>query len=1237
LFNLSNADSNSIINCKFILPVSSSSNWESINAASCNGLLVDSVSIKGGYAGVTLMGVSGNADYGNVIRNSVFDSLYNGAISCWYQFTVKIQKNTLTTIGNGTNTYVVGILVREGQNGYLIEKNKISGIQGGTAIQTVFSTAVDGRSVIANNMIKAGVGTNPTLALRAGSDNNDIIYNTVEVNASNNGSGFCLFVNGSGSNNILNNILKNTNQGSIFQVSATNLFLNNNCYYHNNMQNFPYMLNGTSHATLASLKAAGTNDTASVETDPLFISSTNLRTNNPILNNRGYAFSGINTDIDDSTRSLTTPDIGVNEYNLPDREDAGITGITLPSVPVSQGALSDVVVVIKNHGVGTLTSTIVTYRSGSTTYTLPYTGSLAEGQSDTVRFLVSASQGLQIPLNGGFTVNAWTSLPNGVADNDHSNDTMKKVYCEPMSGVYTINAGGSGARNFVSFNEAVKALTCGGISAAVTFEAATGTYNERVAIPGIPGANSARTITFTSASGVSSDVLLTDSSTHDTNNYVILFAGTNNVYVKNMSVSNRGTDYSRVFSYKVTNSVLNERIYVKYCNVSARVAASNSINTALFYAGSEDNKDLYVINNQISNGSAGIYFAGLPLKNQYSNNVVIDSNTFLNNAYNGIVLTYRNGFDINRNTIQSSSAAMVNGISLYEVSGNVSLRQNQVNLVQGSGIRFNRYAFYNETGSAYVTSNAVLLGSTADVAQMGLGLMSSSKVYVYNNTIRTNSSKTATFASYTPNYGVYVQAEPVASNLQNVAPFDIRMVNNIIQAENGYPLYIDDVAFGTGVNQMSRLAIAEINNNLYHNTNGTNIAFVVNTSYAKTNFDAFKDVIRTNSDSISRYVKVPFAAGSLKPLESDTIAWWINGRALHNAQVAKDVTGKTRATIPYNGVPDIGAYEITPTSVPPLAVAIPATPLAGSTQVFVFLGDTVAKIHYEVSGTVPASAEARQYVGERPPLVSANQKFMYSYVSIEMPAGAYNYHADVIYKDAWTGTMSINEADIRMTSQDALGNWTMLNTSSVDVVNNTISGLYLFANSYVLTGTDPAAPLPVKLTSFAARRSGTAQIELNWKTASERNVSHYIIERSPDGVNFENAGKVAAHNAPSTYRFIDDVRTGVQAMYYRLLITDRDGSQSGSKVVKVVFDDSKAAAITLAPNPVNTNLNIQLGMHIDEQVTVSVYSLQGQKISEQTYQSVSGISQNAAALKAGLYFVKVAYGDVVKTIRFVKD
>lgn len=1237
LFNLTNADSNSIINCKFVLPVSTGSSWESVYASESNNLLVDSVSIKGGYAGVTLMGNSSAGNSGNVIRNSVFDSVYNNAISAWYQVAVKIQKNTATTIGNGTNTYVVAILVRDARNGYLIEKNNISGILGGSAIQTVFCTAVDGRSVIANNMIKAGSGTNGTLALRANSDNNDIVYNTVEVNASNNGSGFCLYVNGNGSNNIVNNILKNTNQGSIFQVTATSLFFDNNCYYHNNMQNFPYMLNGTSYATFAALKASGSNNAASIETNPLFLSPANLRTNNAILNNKGYPFAGILTDIDDSTRSLSTPDIGVNEYDLPTREDGGITAVTFPSLPVAQGVLSDVIVIIKNHGVGALTSATVTYESGSTIHSIPYTGSLAEGQSDTVRFLVSANQGLMIPSSGGFAIKTWTSQPNGVSDKDHSNDTLKVAYCEPMNGIYTINTAGSGARNFTSFNEAVNALKCGGVNGAVTFEAATGTYNERIVIPAIPGSGIFNTITFTSASGLNSDVLLTDSSTHDSNNYVILFAGTNNIYVTKMSVNNRGANYSRAFSYKVTNSIVNERIYVKYCNVSARVAASNNADLTLFYAGNEDNRDLYIINNRISNGSAGINFGGIPLKNQYSNNVVIDSNTFVNNAHNAVVLSFRNGFEISYNNIQSSSAAMVNGISLYEVCGNANLVQNQINLVQGAGIRFNRYAFYNEAGSANVVSNTILLSSTADVPNLGLGLMSTSKVNVYNNTIKTNSSKTSTFASYTPNYGIYAQAEPVASNLMNVAPFGIRVVSNIIQTENGYPLYVDDILFGSGTNQLSRLAFAELNNNLYHNANGTDVAFVINTNYAKTNFDAFRGVIRTNTDSISHYVKVPFATGTLKPLESDTIAWWINGRAIHNALVTNDVTGNERATIPFNGVPDIGAYEITPTSVPPLATPVPVTPVAGTTQSFVFLGDTVAKIHYDMFAAVPASVQVRQYVGERPPLVSANQNFMYNYVSMEMAAGTYNYHADVIYKDAWTGTMSNNESGIRMIGQDAAANWGMIASSTIDPINNILTGQYLSADKYILTGTDPSNPLPVKLVSFTARKSGAAQAELTWKTAEERNAAYFTIERSSNGVHFEAAGKVDARNTSSAYVFTDDKKADERVVYYRLLIVDKDGSKSVSKVVKVVFDNSKTTEITLAPNPVNASLNIQLGALVDELVTVSIYGVQGEKVSEHTYQSVSAISQQVTDLKTGLYFVKIAHGEVVKTIRFVKE
>lgn len=1231
LVNITNSDTASIINCNLRLPVGTSSNWESMNVSGSSGVLIDSCSIKGGYNGIILMGASGDADHNNIIRNCVIDSVYGDVIRTWYQGAITISKNVITSTGNGTNSFSVAILVREGESGYKIEKNKVIGMTGGIAIRTIWCTAVDARSLVANNMIQAGMGANTTIAMQINSENNDVVYNSVEVNSSTTSTNQCFNFNGTGSNNILNNIFKNANPGNIFQISGTNLNLNHNCYYHNNLQTFPYILNSVSYSNFTQLKSSGS-DAASIETDPLFVSSTNLRSYNPLLNAKAQFFAAVETDIDDSLRHISTPDIGINEFDLPPREDAGVVAIVNPSAPVTQGAISDVGVVIRNLGVGTLTSVNVTYLSGSTIYSQLYTGSLEEGETDTVVFDALNGSSLLIPSTGGFSITAWTSQPNNLADTDFSNDTFEMIYCEPMSGIYTINATGSGARNFTSFNEAVNSIVCGGVNGAVMFEASAGTYNERISIPYIAGSSSSNTITFTSASGIKTDVLLADSATHDTNNYVVIFAGTSNVHFKNMSLSNRGTDFSRVFVYKVTGGVINDSISVTGCDIRAKATTVNSINTALFFGGSEENRNLIIVNNVLTNGSSGINISGLPSKNQYSSNIVVNDNTFTDHAFNSVVLSFREGVSVRRNTIVNTLTTTLNGISVNSTSGNVVVASNRISLNRGAGINVYQNAYYNEPGTALVTSNSIHMTGTGSLAQQGIKVVGGTKVELYNNTIKLESSNAGT-----ANAGLHLEGDIAYVNLLNTASYGFKIQNNIIHTENGYPVNVAEIWFNPASN-ISRTAIAEINNNLYYNNSGTNVAKVVTTDYDKTNFDGYKTAINFSSDQWSHYVKVPFASNSLKPLENDTIAWWINGRAVHVADVTNDVAGNTRATVPNDGVPDIGAYEITPSVLPPLAVAVPATAVAGSMQAFLFMGDTIAKIYYDQFAQAPASVAVRQFVGERPPQIGANEKFMYHYVSVEMPAvQGYYYNVDLMYNDAWTGTMSNNETGIRMIAEDGTGVWSMVNTSSVNDVNNVLSGSFITGNKYVFTGTDPNDPLPVKLTAFNARKSGAGNVEVSWNTASEKNASHFIVDRSVDAVNFEQAGKVSARNAASSYRFNDDIsKLNVPAVYYRLTSVDRDGSRSVSKVVKITFDNVKTLAVTLAPNPVRNNLNVYLGEVVNEPVTVSVYGLQGEKISERTYQSVSGISENVSELTAGLYFVKVAYGNVVKTIRFTK-
>lgn len=94
--------------------------------------------------------------------------------------------------------------------------------------------------------------------------------------------------------------------------------------------------------------------------------------------------------------------------------------------------------------------------------------------------------------------------------------------------------------------------------------------------------------------------------------------------------------------------------------------------------------------------------------------------------------------------------------------------------------------------------------------------------------------------------------------------------------------------------------------------------------------------------------------------------------------------------------------------------------------------------------------------------------------------------------------------------------------------------------------------LPVELLSFSGVSVGK-EVLITWSTASEINNDYFTIERSRDGIDFENAGEVnGAGNSTLTldYKYVDQQPyPGIN--YYRLKQTDVDGVFKYSDVIAV--------------------------------------------------------------------------------------
>jgi len=171
--------------------------------------------------------------------------------------------------------------------------------------------------------------------------------------------------------------------------------------------------------------------------------------------------------------------------------------------------------------------------------------------------------------------------------------------------------------------------------------------------------------------------------------------------------------------------------------------------------------------------------------------------------------------------------------------------------------------------------------------------------------------------------------------------------------------------------------------------------------------------------------------------------------------------------------------------------------------------------------------------------------------------------------------------------------------------------------------------LPVELISFSAKKMERS-VMLNWATASEINNDGFAIQRSRDGINFEEIGWENGSGDSDSYRQYDfeDFESKANGIYYyRLKQIDFDGKYEYSTVAAVSF--AKENEINIFPNPVRENIQIA-GM---ESGQFLILDYLGKVVKEGNFNSPE---INISELPVGIYFVKIGTSGDWVTKRIVK-
>ncbi len=210
-----------------------------------------------------------------------------------------------------------------------------------------------------------------------------------------------------------------------------------------------------------------------------------------------------------------------------------------------------------------------------------------------------------------------------------------------------------------------------------------------------------------------------------------------------------------------------------------------------------------------------------------------------------------------------------------------------------------------------------------------------------------------------------------------------------------------------------------------------------------------------------------------------------------------------------------------------------------------------------------------------------------------------------------------------------------------DVNNGTVitSAPVTSFSPFTLASRTTENPLPVEFTFFNAKLNGS-QVDLSWQTYSEVNNDYFTVERSSDGIYFEEIGTVnGAGNSNNINNYYFPDKSPLKGLsYYRLKQTDYDGSYKYSDIKAVnINQDVNNLNITLYPNPVkNNNLNIYFSKNIDN-LNISIYDIYGKEIMNKKYINIKNINIPTKSLEKGMYFINFIIEDKKYTNKIIVE
>lgn len=246
-------------------------------------------------------------------------------------------------------------------------------------------------------------------------------------------------------------------------------------------------------------------------------------------------------------------------------------------------------------------------------------------------------------------------------------------------------------------------------------------------------------------------------------------------------------------------------------------------------------------------------------------------------------------------------------------------------------------------------------------------------------------------------------------------------------------------------------------------------------------------------------------------------------------------------------------------------------------------------------------------------------------------AATFTLPASPFYSYSWLrpngSTSTGNTLSINPVTNADTGTYKVAVTSTIGGCTNTAS------KSYILRA---CSVLAENLLRFSGQRKNN-NIQLNWQTADEVNMSYYIVERSTDGYVFTPVQRVEATGGMQNTYTATDTHVPSGTVYYRLESVEKGGAINYSSII--TFNNLNAQPFTVYPSLVTGNTPVTVTGPVASQTAfIRVIGADGKVW--QTIAVAAGATKtriDVTSMPKGSYFIVFTDNDHVITTKIWKE